>query len=319
MYLKPFLFLITIFFLARGPLISQIIYQHIEPDSGQINLAPGISIPKENAGYTLVMPEKGSAKGMIVFLNSDRDTINKMYRYANPQGIAVIYVTTGNPLEFLFETARMQQLEGYIQMALEKHDIPKANLLYTGMSLAGTRAFKMAVFAQEKASKYKLKPKAIAACDSPLDFVRFWRELDKAKRRQFHPAATNEGTWVTSWLEKNLGGKPMDRLEAYVNYSPYCYADLENTNLSYFKDIAVRTYTEPDVQWWMKTRRKDYYGMNAIDAAAIVNELNILGNEKAELIITQDKGYWGDGTRHPHSWSIVDEAEMVEWFLKLIE
>lgn len=298
---------------------AQTILQHIEPDSGQINLASGISIPKIDAGYTLVMPDSLTAKGMVVFFNADRDTINKMYRYANPKGIAVLYVTTENPLEFLFETSKLQQLEGYIQAAIEKSGIPKENLLYTGMSLAGTRAFKMAMFAQQESSKYHLKPKAIAACDAPLDFVRFWRELDKAKRIQFHPATTNEGTWVTAWLEKHLGGRPSENLEAYKNYSPYCYADLNSSNLKYFKDIAVRTYTEPDVQWWMKTRRKDFYGMNAIDAAAIVNELNILGNEAAELIITNDKGYWDNGTRHPHSWSIVDEADLVEWFLGIIE
>lgn len=298
---------------------AQTLFQHIERDSGLINLAPGISIPKENAGYTLVMPRSGQARGMIVFFNSDRDTINKMYRYANPKGIAVLYLSTGNPLEFLFETTAKQQLEGYIHLALEHHGIPKENLLFSGMSLAGTRAFKMAEFAQSKASKYKLKPRAIAACDAPLDFVRFWQALDKAKRIQFHPAAANEGTWVTAWLEKNLGGKPTDHLEAYISYSPYCYLDREGVHLSNYKNIAVRTYTEPDVQWWMKTRRKDYYAMNAIDAAAIVNELNIRGNSEAELVTTQDKGYWGDGTRHPHSWSIVDEAELVEWFLGILK
>ena len=47
-----------------------------------------------------------------------------------------------------------------------------------------------------------------------------------------------------------------------------------------FEDVHVRAYTEPDVQWWMETRRKDYYGMNAIDMAAFINDLNLSGNEK---------------------------------------
>jgi hypothetical protein len=81
------------------------------------------------------------------------------------------------------------------------------------------------------------------------------------------------------------------------------------------REVNIRAYTEPDVQWWMKTRRKDYYGMNAIDLAGFINELNISGNPDAELIISQDKGYLPDGSRHPHSWSIVDEPELIRWFV----
>ena len=69
----------------------------------------------------------------------------------------------------------------------------------------------------------------------------------------------------------------------------------------------------------METRRKDYYAMNTIDLAAMINELNILGNTNAELIITYDKGYHPDGTRHPHSWSIVDNKDLVEWFVFFIK
>ena len=57
--------------------------------------------------------------------------------------------------------------------------------------------------------------------------------------------------------------------------------------------------------------------MNAIDLAALVNELRILGNERAELIVTRARGKLPDGTRHPHSWSIVDEKELIDWFLAL--
>ena len=89
--------------------------------------------------------------------------------------------------------------------------------------------------------------------------------------------------------------------------------------MKFLKGIAIRTYTEPDVNWWIDTRRKDYYSMNAIDLAALVNELKIRGHQQAELIITQNKGYQPDGSRHPHSWNIVDEKILVDWFVELIK
>ena len=32
---------------------------------------------------------------------------------------------------------------------------------------------------------------------------------------------------------------------------------------------------------------------------------------------TIGKGFREDGSRHPHSWSIVDEKELIEWFTGL--
>ena len=45
-------------------------------------------------------------------------------------------------------------------------------------------------------------------------------------------------------------------------------------------------------------------------------ELNQLGNLKANLILTQNKGFRKpDNNRHPHSWSIVDNDELIVWLL----
>ena len=147
--------------------------------------------------------------------------------------------------------------------------------------------------------------------------VRFHREIQKTLRIRFNPIATNEATWVGAYLEKNLGGTPKEQMSAYVEYSPFCYSAGGGPHLEKFKEIAIRAYTEPDVNWWIENRRKDYYAMNAIDLAGLVNDLRILGNDKAEYIPTVDKGYKEDGSRHPHTWNIVNEKELIDWFLAL--
>jgi hypothetical protein len=235
------------------------------------------------------------------------------------QKLAVLYATTENRLEFFFDTARLQEIENYIHEVISSYNISEDNMLYCGMSLEGTRALKLALFGQSEHSLHKLKPKAIAICDSPLDMVRFHKEMVKAIERNFNAVTVNEGTWVSGYLEANLGGTPGDTLSAYIDYSPYCYAADGGPNLKFLKDIALRAYTEPDVNWWIDTRRKDYYSMNAVDLAALVNELKIRGNQQAELNITDNKGYHPDGTRHPHSWSIVNEKDLVDWFTRLIK
>ncbi len=310
----PFVFLFLPLFCS-----AQVIKQQVEEKKGLLQLAPNISVPYENAGYTLVLPDNEEAKGLIVFFNSDRDTLNKLHRYAIPKQLAVAYVTTGNRFEFFFEEQKMQQIEEYLQTIINTYEIPKENLLFLGMSLAGTRALKQAIFARQASSKFHITPKAIAICDSPIDFVRFWKEGEAAKRLNYSPIAVNEATWVTAYLEKNLGGTPETHLKAFQGYSPFSYSIFGEGNEQWLKDVALRAYTEPDVQWWIDNRGKDYYGMNAIDAAALVNALRLQGNKQAELILTTDQGYRPDGSRHPHSWSIVDEEELVEWFARMIE
>ncbi|NRB49727.1 MAG: hypothetical protein HRU41_18745 [Saprospiraceae bacterium] len=316
--MRPLFSLFVFLFCAHG-LAAQLVKQKIEPKQGLLQLAPNINVPYEDAGYTLVLPQEEKAKGLIVFFNSDRDTINKIFHHSLPLGIAVAYVSTGNRFEFFFEEKQMQQIETYLQEIVTDYKIPKRNLLFCGMSLAGTRALKQAIFAKRGNSRFGLSPRALATCDSPIDFVRFWQSLERAKRLNYNPIAVNEATWVTAYLEKNLGGTPKNQEEAFISYSPYSFSNLEPGNERWLKDIAVRTYTEPDVQWWMENRGKSYYGMNALDAAALINALRLLGNQEADLILTENKGYRPDGSRHPHSWSIVDEKELVHWFNQLLE
>jgi hypothetical protein len=61
------------------------------------------------------------------------------------------------------------------------------------------------------------------------------------------------------------------------------------------------------------------YDWNGTDIVAFVNQLKINGNENAEVIITQNRGIRLDGTKHPHSWSIMKTNDTMECILKLVE
>lgn len=46
----------------------------------------------------------------------------------------------------------------------------------------------------------------------------------------------------------------------------------------------------------------------------MINELNRLGNNNAELIVTENKGYRKPyNVRYPHFWSIVDNDGLIIW------
>lgn len=89
-------------------------------------------------------------------------------------------------------------------------------------------------------------------------------------------------------------------------------------NARLLKDIPVRLYIEPDLAWRVQYWNQDAYNANICDATALINVLRLLGNPNAELIATSGKGYRGDGSRSPHSWSIVDEPALAEWLRKFL-
>lgn len=311
-------FLFMIMLLLPVAAVAQQWVDKTVPAEGEITLAEGVVIAKVPSGYQLWVPENGKPSGLLVFIHHKRDSAkNDLIELALSRNLAVMHTCTNNRLEWFFEDAAMQSIEQNIQEVLTEWKIPQSGMLYCGMSLGGTRALKLALFSQSDRSKYKLKPSAIAICDAPLDMVRFYREAVRGAEIAYSELAAAEGRWVSEHLRNNLGGPANDALANYISYSPYSFMANNSERLEVLKGIAVRGYTEPDIQWWIEHRRKDYYGMNAIDMAGLINELKIINHSEAELITTVDKGYPDSGERHPHTWNIVDEPELIEWFLGL--
>jgi hypothetical protein len=149
--------------------------------------------------------------------------------------------------------------------------------------------------------------------------VRLWEAERRAAELGFHQAAADEGRWVGYLLETHLGGTPAEARPQYVEYSPFVYSAKDGGNAIHLRDVPVRAYHEPDVNWWIENRRKSYYSMNSLDLAALVNQLRILGNDRAELVSTQNRRQGYSEGASPHTWSIVDNEQLVEWFLDQVE
>ena len=290
------------------------------PNAGTQNLAPDMTVPLQDKGYSLWIPKKQKPVGMLVFFKAEWDSsgTQELHALAAQAQLAVAYISSGMILEFLFDDASKQLVESYIQECMTHVNLSGDKLAYLGISLEGTRALKMAKFAQESASRYHIKPRAAVLCDSPIDFVRFWQEGNRTKRAGFNDDAVNEATWVTGYLEKNLGGTPISHREHYENYSPYTYHWEDSKSALPYLGIAIRAYHEPNINWWIDQRRKDYYSMNSIDLAALVNDSLLMGNTEAQLMSTANRGRREDGSHHPHSWEIVDQAELISWFATMV-
>ena len=78
-------------------------------------------------------------------------------------------------------------------------------------------------------------------------------------------------------------------------------------------------FTDLDSDWLINERHRDLYDWNGIDIVSMVNQLKLIGNQNANVIVSQGKGIRLDGSRNPHSWSILQTDTCIKWMLNLME
>jgi pimeloyl-ACP methyl ester carboxylesterase len=216
------------------------------------------------------------------------------------------------------EDGFLRHLDAIVAETLANHRIPTDRVVVGGFSAGGTAAVRYAEFCAARRSSGGVRVRGVFAVDAPLDFGRFWRGETLAVRRGAHPRFVGEAKAVLADMRRVLGGSPEEHPARYIQMSPFSAFAEGGGQARLLAGVAVRLYTEPDIDWWMTNRRVDYYSMNALDAAALILQLRLLGNRQAELITTEGRGVRPDGGRHPHSWSIVDEPALGAWILRQV-
>jgi hypothetical protein len=316
-------FKILVFCALTVNILPQKIVEQYQSPEGYLRIGPEQEqmIPLVEKGFTLILPEEGEVNGIIVIpvgkRNDYKEIINKNGTIENEalkKNIAVMHILSGNPLDFYFDEDVIIENVKKLQTALSENNLKDKPVYFSGLSLSGTRALKLAIYLQGNREKYWLQPTAVALIDAPLDMVRFWEAEQRALINNFHPDASEEAKWVTYLLRENLG-TPEENFNNYKNYSPFIYEAEDGGNAKYLRNVPVRAYHESDVNWWIENRRKDYYSMNSIDLAALINQLKILNNNNAELITTYQKREGVAEGSSPHTDTNVDYAELMDWFL----
>ncbi len=209
-----------------------------------------------------------------------------------------------------------QFLDTIFKQVVKRYNIPKDKFVLGGFSGGGM----LALTYTEKANKYKdstfVVPKAVFGIDPPLDFAHLWNHCKRDIERNFSEAAIQEAKWIMKSYTEEFGGSPEDFPENYIKYSIYSHSQKDGGNAKYLTQTPILLYTEPDIIWAMKNRHRDYYDMNCLDISAMINMLQMQGNKDAGLVVTNNKGRRLDGTRHPHSWSIMNSQQCLNWLLK---
>ncbi|MFZ4057486.1 MAG: hypothetical protein ACOYKE_05080 [Ferruginibacter sp.] len=265
-----------------------IIYPAKLPWTGYLFLIPGFGETAELVLQQTDLPKKFAQNGILTIIPTFQDGV----------------------LSFGVDSLSQQSFDNILKDVTSKHKLIDQRFFVGGFSIGGSCAIKYAENAH-------IKPTAIFAIDPPLDFENFYNSAKRGIRLSKENEANQEHVYMIDRLEKETGGSPITNLAEYYNISPYSFSDTTQRAIKKLVKMPLRIYTEPDINWWIKERGADLTSMNATACSAMINELNRLGNKNATLITTQNKGYRKpDNRRHPHSWSIVDNNELIKWLLK---
>lgn len=271
--------------------------------------------------YIAVVPQSGPIESFIFLLDgfgADPKSVlieTDLPKYASTRGIlSIIPLLKTGPLYFGSDTASQQSLKNIIDIVVGKYKLSSKDFYIGGFSIGGTCAVKYAELAVQK--NYSVQPKAVFAIDPPLDWERFYNSAKRVVRLSDPAKINSEVTYMIDRIEKEMNGNPETAKKSFYDNSPYSYSDTTQTAIRNLLGTPIMLIAEPDIQWWLTERGYDYSYINVTDQAAMINELQKLGNKKAILVTTTNKGYRKpNNKRHPHSWSIADPVGLTSWLL----
>jgi hypothetical protein len=271
--------------------------------------------------YLAISPPKLPWKGVMFLVPSFGETPEGVLEQtdlpilAAQQGLVTIIPTFKTGLLSLgIDSLTQQSFKELIIDVDKRYKLHNLKFYVGGFSIGGTCAVKFTELAIK--DNFKFKPVAIFAVDAPLDFEGFYKSYKRMLRLAPNSEISKEAAYMIGRIEEIMNGTPENVTKNYYKYSPYSFSDTTQTAIKYLVNTPITYYSEPDINWWIKEYNLDYSGLNVLDGSCMINELKLLGNAKANLVITQDKGYRKpNNSKQPHSWSIIDNPELIRWLL----
>lgn len=271
---------------------------------------------KKQLYYHALVPQ-GKIKGALILLPGTWETTEHLisstrtlHELAFKQNFIMLSLSINQRITLTEEI--VITMNRMISDAITRYSIPKDKIVLGGWSMGGLFSLRYTELSNQDSGKTVIKPAAVFSCDGPSDLINIYQMFEN-KLKKFPD--NSEASYGVNELKTYCGGTPDEARSTYIFYSVYTHSAKDGGNVKYLLKTPVRIYNDIDPNWWMQNRGLDMYSMNGLDQTAMIQWLNDKGNSKAEFINAYQKGYRIEGYRHPHSWSIVDPDECLQWIL----
>jgi len=273
--------------------------------------------------YLILKPATDKIKGVLILLpgyGEKAESIfaqSKLFNVAFANDLLTIAIAGGEKI--YADDQVINKLNGGLSDFAKRYpNISKDKFVMGGFSADGTISLRYAEYCVENSSKVPIVPKGVFTVDSPLDLEDIWEYFQREIKKNYSEVGVFEAKLISGIMKKEIG-TPETNPKRYSELTPFNHKLNDAGNERFLKNMAVRLYEDIDVEWQLKQRRRSLYDTNILNASELINRLMLMGNERAEFMTSKQPGYRSNGMRHPHSWSIVDEVEFIQWTLRLVD
>lgn len=272
------------------------------------------------SGYYLALEPEDSINGVLVLLTGfgqESETIfpeSKLFNVAYVNNILTIAFSEGNKL--YADSEVQSKLTTVLKDVIKKYKVKPDKFVLAGYSVGGMIAMRYVELCNQFPDKFPIKPKGVFTVDSPIDIFTIWDDLERNAANKYSDMAVEEAERAMKAIKADHG-VPKENISLYSQLTAFSMDKKYGENEKWLINIAVRTYHDVDISWRLTNRHQAVSESNYLVTSELINRLLLMGNKKAEFIESDRKGYRSNGQRHPHSWSIVDEVECIQWIKEL--
>lgn len=230
---------------------------------------------------------------------------------AKENQVAVLIMNYNQKL--YLEEGEKKQLAERLLGILKEHKLPLDKLYIGGFSSGGNVSLLLSSYIMGH-PELDFSPKGVFIVDSPIELSALYFSAEKNLENNFSKPSVEESTWIIEQFTTQFGNPHLD-LSKYEHHSVFTLKTDNTHNISELKNTKIRLYTEPDTLWWQQNRMAAYEQTNAFYIKKLTASLKAKQFKDVVYIATENKGYRANGERHPHSWSIIDEKNLIQWIL----
>ena len=272
--------------------------------------------------YSVIPPTGGRVQGaMVLFDGFGGDASSflaetKLHNVASANDLLTVCLPTGRRL--FLDDIHLKMIHRILNEVAKKYGIKNDRFAMGGFSSGGTVALRYVELCYEHPEEFEIKPRAAFTVDSPLDVVGRYKASKRIIASGVQGFWVGEAKMINEMCDAELG-KPEVKMANYRRISPFTREDSAAGNERFLKTVAYRTYHDVDVAWWLQNRQMSIDDTNIPDGSELVNRLQLMGNKEAEFMASKIPGRRANGMRHPHSWNIVDETDLVQWIKEKLD
>lgn len=270
--------------------------------------------------YIVVEPESKKIDAVLFLLAGFGQSAEASFPETELENVAyknnILTVSFGAGNKLYADSLVVDNLTAVVNDVLNTYPVDKNSFVFGGFSAGGMIALRYVELCNEFPHRFPIQPKAVFTVDSPIDIFVVWDMLEESYKNHYSELAYEEAERAMQYIRQDYG-VPRENVAIYSKLTAFSMNKEYGQNEQFLKNTPVRVYHDVDVAWRLVNRNQTVHNSNYEVTAELINRLLLMGNKRAEFMQTFQTGYRANGMRHPHSWSIVNEEECIEWIKSL--